>query len=87
MLFNKGTSIIVITLSTQVSFSIFDFNNCKFKIVSFSVKSETGEYVRTKKSLEPYLSFISLKYLRSLSPSKRRASEDASKLKFLALIK
>ena len=32
----------VITLSTQVNFSIFDFNNCKFKIVSFSIKLEIG---------------------------------------------
>ena len=32
----------VITLSTQVNFSILDLSNCKFKIVSFSVKLDTG---------------------------------------------
>ena len=51
-------------------------------MVSFSVKLETGEYVKTKKSLDPYVSFTSLKYLRSGSPSSNNASEDASKLKF-----
>ena len=71
------------TLSTHVNFSIFDFKSCKLSIVSFSVKLDTGEYVKTKKSFEPYLSFISLRYFKSSSPSRSRASEDASKLKFL----
>ena len=87
MLFNKGTSITVITLSTQVNFSIFDLNNCKFRIVSFSEKLETGAYVRTKNSFEPYLSFISLRYFKSLSPSRSKASEEASRLKFFRLKK
>ena len=65
----------VITSSTHVNFSIFDFKSCKFKIVSFSVKLETGVYVRTRKSLDPYLSLISLKYFKSLSPSNNNASE------------
>ena len=74
----------VITLSTQVNFSIFDFKSCKLRIVSFSIKLDTGVYVSTRNSLDPYLSFISLKYLRSSSPSKSKASEEASKLKFFA---
>ena len=74
---------IVITLSTQVSFSIFDFNNWRFSIVSLSVKLATGVYVKTKKSLVSYVWFVSLKYLRSGSPSSKSASDDASKLKFL----
>ena len=84
MLLSKGTSIIVITLSTQVNFSILVFNSCKFRMVSFSVKLVTGVYAKTKKSLEPYLEFNSLKYFKSLSPS-GVTSEDASKLKFLTL--
>ena len=39
--------------------------------------------LRTKKIFEPYLLLTSLKYFKSLSPSKSKASEDASKLKFL----
>ena len=74
----------VITLSTHVNFSILDLSNCKLRIVSFSVKLVIGVYVKTKKSLEPYVSLTSLKYLRSGSPSSNRASDDASKLKFLA---
>ena len=61
---------IVITSSTQDSFSIFDLiidiYNCFFigKII-------TGEYVKTRKSLDPYLSLPSfLKYFKSLSPLK-----------------
>ena len=73
------------TLSTHVNFSIFDFKSCKLRIVSFSVKFETGVYVSTKKSFDPYLLFISLNYFKSLSPSKRSASDEASKLKFFAL--
>ena len=36
-----------------------------------------------RKSLEPYLLFISRRYFKSLSPSNNKASDDASKLKFL----
>ena len=32
----------VVTLSTQVNFSIFDLSNSKLRIVSFSIKLETG---------------------------------------------
>ena len=39
---STGTSIIVITLSTHVNFSIFDFSNCIFIIVSSSVKFVIG---------------------------------------------
>ena len=39
----RGTSIIVMTLSTQDNFSILDLSNCKLSIVSFSIKLETGE--------------------------------------------
>ena len=70
------------TLSTHVNFLFFDFNNCKLRIVSFSIKLETGAYVRTKKSLEPYLSFsIFLNIL--ISPSNKSSLKHASRLKFL----
>ena len=83
MLCRSGTSLIVTTLSTHDSLLILDLRNSKFIIVSLLLKSNTGLYVKNKKSLDPYLSFTSLKYCRSLSPSKSRASEEASSLKSL----
>ena len=40
-----------------------------------------GVYVKIKNSLEPYLFVISLRYLRSGSPSINKVSEEASSLK------
>ena len=68
------------TLKSIISQS---FKNWRLIIVSSSVNFKTGEYVKIRKSFAPYLSFISLKYFKSLSPSKSKASEDASNLKSL----
>ena len=83
LFFKRGTSIMVITPSTQSSFSIFDLRNWRLIIVSSSAKLDTGVYVNTRYSFDPYLSLTSLKYFKSLSLSSNKESEEASNLKSL----
>ena len=52
-------------------------------MVSLLSNASFGVYVKTKKSLDPYLLFTSLRYFRSASFSNSKESEEASKLKFL----
>ena len=52
-------------------------------MVSLLSNASFGVYVKTKKSLDRYLLFTSLRYFRSASFSNSNESEEASKLKFL----
>ena len=82
-LFNRGISKSVITLWTQFKLWILYFKLNKLFIEASETIGSFGVYVRTKNSLEPYLSVISLKYSKSGSPSIKSVSEDASSLKSL----
>ena len=54
------------------------FRFVRFLIVLGANKLSLGVYVRTKKSLDPYLAFTSLKYCKSGSFSNSKVSDEAS---------